>query len=258
MWVIETVIVAFSMFSALPMPQIEWNERNMRYAMCAFPLIGAVTGLAMWGWAAFAGGFHFPAVLKGAGFCLLPLVITGGIHLDGFADTFDALSSHAEPEKKREILKDPHIGAFGVMHIGMYLIASFAVWTSLPRFRALPALLMFALSRSLSGLAVTRFPLAKQTGLAYTFASAADRRRTGNALLVLALALTAGLCLSGFAGAAMAAAAWAVFAWYFRMSRREFGGLTGDLAGWFLTMAEFWMAAAWCLVSTVEGRFFNG
>ena len=41
---ISTVIVAFSMFSAIPMPQTEWTNKSMRYALCAFPLIGAVIG----------------------------------------------------------------------------------------------------------------------------------------------------------------------------------------------------------------------
>ena len=44
MTVLQTIAVAFGMFSALPMPQFEWNEKNMRYAMCAFPLIGLVCG----------------------------------------------------------------------------------------------------------------------------------------------------------------------------------------------------------------------
>lgn len=44
----------------------------------------------------------------------MPLLVTGGIHIDGFSDTMDALSSHAERQKKLEIMDDPHIGAFGV------------------------------------------------------------------------------------------------------------------------------------------------
>ena len=113
----ETVIVAFSMFSALPVPQLEWNERNRRWSLCAFPLVGVVVGLACLGWALLCARLALPAVLRGAGLCLLPVWITGGIHLDGFADTWDALSSHAAPEKKREILKDPHAGAFAVIHL---------------------------------------------------------------------------------------------------------------------------------------------
>ena len=44
MVVLETVCVAFAMFSALPVPHVDWNEQNMRYAMAAFPLVGAVIG----------------------------------------------------------------------------------------------------------------------------------------------------------------------------------------------------------------------
>ena len=45
MIVLQTIAVAFAMFSAIPVPQFDWNEKNMRYAMCAFPLIGVVIGL---------------------------------------------------------------------------------------------------------------------------------------------------------------------------------------------------------------------
>ena len=48
MTVFQTVAVAFGMFSALPVPKTEWTERNMCYALCAFPLIGLVIGLLLW------------------------------------------------------------------------------------------------------------------------------------------------------------------------------------------------------------------
>ena len=47
MTALQTIAVAFAMFSALPMPQFDWNAKNMRYALCAFPLVGAVCG-ALW------------------------------------------------------------------------------------------------------------------------------------------------------------------------------------------------------------------
>ena len=240
------------MFSAIPMPQIEWNEKNMRFALCAFPLIGVVIGALCWLWWKISTWLCLPALLQGAGWCLLPLLITGGIHMDGFCDTWDALSSHASPERKQEILKDPHIGAFGVIRPGMYLMADFALWASLPVYRPLPVLLCFSLSRSLSGLALTRFPLAKKTGLAYTFAQAAGKRRAGYFLLFLSISLTVGLAFCGAAGAGMGMAAWGCFAYYYKMSRTKFGGLSGDLAGWFLQTAELWMLAVLCLMPYVE------
>ncbi|MFQ7443766.1 MAG: adenosylcobinamide-GDP ribazoletransferase [Gemmiger formicilis] len=123
MTALQTIAVAFAMFSALPMPQFDWNEKNMRYALCAFPLVGAVCG-ALW---CVCGVLPLPAAARAAGFCLVPVWVTGGIHLDGYADTCDALSSYGDTAKKLEILKDPHCGAFAVIRLCSYFAAYFAL-----------------------------------------------------------------------------------------------------------------------------------
>lgn len=244
MVVIETVLVAFAMFSALPLPRSEWNAGNMRYALCAFPLIGLVCGGLWWGWSAVCVWLLVPAVLRGAGLCLIPVLVTGGIHLDGYADTCDALASCASPEKKQEILKDPRCGAFAVIQLCAWFTACFALCTVLePDGRAVGCMtLAFVLERALSGLAVARFPLAKNTGLAHTFATAADRKAVGRLLAALCVLTVGGMiALGGAAGLAMAAAGLLVF-WHYRVTAvRRFGGLSGDLAGWFLQRAELWM-----------------
>ena len=184
MIVLQTIAVAFAMFSAIPVPQFDWNEKNMRYAMCAFPLIGVVCG-ALW---CLCGALPLPALVRAGGFCLVPVWVTGGIHLDGYADTCDALSSYGGREKKLEILKDPHCGAFAVIRLCSYFLAYFALCTAVqftPRI-GLCWTLALVLERALSGLAIASFPLARSTGLAHTFASAADRKAVRSVLLVLA------------------------------------------------------------------------
>jgi len=240
--VLETVAVAFAMFSAIPMPQFAWNARNMKYSLCAFPLVGAVIALALWSWELFCARFLLPAILRGAGLCLLPVLITGGIHLDGYADTCDALASHSDIEKRQEILKDPHLGAFAAIRLCAYFLADFALWTSTENLR-LPVLLgLFCLSRALSGLALTLFPLRPGSGLARSFAEASDRKRVRTVLTVSAV-LLALLLISQRAGETVLAAG-LVFLYYRRMCVKDFGGLSGDLAGWFLQTAELWMLLA--------------
>lgn len=242
MIVLETVAVAFAMFSAIPMPQFAWNARNMKYSLCAFPLVGAVIALALWSWELFCARFLLPAILRGAGLCLLPVLITGGIHLDGYADTCDALASHSGIEKRQEILKDPHLGAFAAIRLCVYFLADFALWTSTENLR-LPVLLgLFCLSRALSGLALTLFPLRPGSGLARSFAEASDRKRVRTVLTVSAV-LLALLLISQRAGETVLAAG-LVFLYYRRMCVKDFGGLSGDLAGWFLQTAELWMLLA--------------
>ncbi len=250
MIVLETIAVAFSMFSAIPMPQFGWNERNMRCSLCAFPLIGAVIAACMWGWGKLCLLLALPEVLRGAGLCLLPVLITGGIHLDGYCDTCDALASHQGVEKRQKILKDPHLGAFAAIRLCAYFLADFALWTSSPVLR-LPVLLgMFCLSRALSGLALTSFPLREGSGLARSFAEASDKKRVRTVLTITAAALSLMLIILHAGETVLAALL--VFLHYRRMCAKDFGGLSGDLAGWFLQTAELWMLTALVLRYYVE------
>ena len=250
MAVIETILVAFSMFSALPVPQVTWTEKNMRFALLAFPLVGAVIGGVCWLWTLLGHALRFTALMRGAGLCVLPVLLTGGIHLDGYADTCDALASHAPAEKKREILKDPHLGAFAVIRLGVYFVVSLAVWTGLPEYRGGAILCAFCLSRCLSALALTVFPLAEGSGLARTFAEASDRSLVRGVLLALTAALSLALVLLG--GWSMVLAAAVVFLRFWMLVRKQFDGLSGDLSGWFLQSAELWMAGALCLTEYLE------
>lgn len=241
MMIFQTVAVAFSMYSRLPMPKVEWNARNMRYAMCAFPLIGAVIGGAVWLWAAFCARFALHDAMRAMGVVLLPAAITGGIHLDGFCDTADALASHAPMERKLEILKDSHTGAFAIIAICAYFLFCFAAAMQLKTDRTALMLLGlgYLLSRCLSGFAVARFRCAKNSGLVHAFADAAAKKAVALTLAAASLLLCAGmLWISPVAGGGMAAAAAACFGYYRVMSYRRFGGITGDLAGWFLQVCE--------------------
>ena len=238
--VLETIGVAFAMFSAVPVPRIDWNERNMRYAMAVFPLIGAVIG-ALW---CVCGALPLPDMLRAAGFCLIPVAVTGGIHLDGYADTSDALSSYGDREKKLDILKDPHCGAFAVIRLCSYFVAYFALCCCVQFTPQVGAvwLLALVLERACSGYAVAAFPLAKNTGLAHTFATAADRTTVRRVLGCLGIVLAVALFALG--GGVLVLAAGFVLWRYHRVAVKQFGGITGDLAGWFLQKAELYMLAA--------------
>lgn len=239
MIILESILIAFSMFSAIPMPQTDWNSRNMRFSLCAFPLVGVVIGLCCYFWARFCIWLSLPGILRGGGLCLLPLLITGGIHLDGYADTCDALACHGDTAQRQAVLKDPHLGAFAVIHTGMYMIADFALCAALPQVCLVSLLGLFGLSRSLSGLALTVFPLRPGSGLARSFADAADRRSVRLVLTVFSIFFAVLLCAGGAALSVVAALF--LFLFYRRMCSRLFGGLSGDLAGWFLQLAELWM-----------------
>ncbi len=246
MWVLETAAVAFGLYSALPVPQFGWNRNNMRYALAAFPLVGVVLGLLWWG----ACALPLPPMARGAALCVLPALVTGGIHLDGYADVSDAIASHAPPERKQAILRDPHVGAFAVIRLCVYFVAYFALCCT---FEPTPAALRcmgvgFVLSRALSALALTALPVADGSSMAKTFADAADKKRVRGVLALMSAACLALMWLTD--GWAACLALWLVsfpLLWHYeRTAKRGFGGTSGDLAGWFVVKLEFWMLAALC------------
>ena len=228
MWIFNSLIIAIAMYSKIPMPQAEWNEKNMRYAMCFFPVVGVVIGAAE-----FAAGYallhwlHCKPLLFSVAMTLIPVLITGGIHLDGFADTVDAMSSYAERERRLEILKDPHTGAFAIIGLCCYFLANVGIWSEIGEKKLLVACCIFAFSRAMSGLAVVSFKAAKNSGL----------------LLWAVLTAFILLKISPAAGTAALAMGIAIYVYYYLFSRKYFGGTTGDLAGYFLQLCELGMLA---------------
>lgn len=237
------VIIAFSMYSRLPMPRIEWTKERMRYMLCFFPLVGVVIGVFMLLWMQFGeliagGGNFFRAVLV-----LIPVLVTGGIHVDGLLDTSDALSSYKPMEDKLEILKDSHAGAFAIIVGVCYFLLLFGLYSEVTQEQMRLLAVGFVLSRSLSGLSIVLFKKAKNSGLAASFSDMAQQRCVG----IVMAAFIVGCSVLIFAmdvclGASVLAAAALVFVYYRWMSYKKFGGITGDLAGFFLQICELMMA----------------
>lgn len=238
--------VAFAMYSKIPMPPADWEKESMKYAMCFFPWVGLAIGIleaVFWNVLEF---FSAGSLFRSAVMVLIPVLVTGGIHLDGFLDTMDALSSWREKERRLEILKDSHAGAFAVIMGGVWFAAALGAAGEITR-RVLPAFCcLFWISRCFSALSVLWFPNANPKGTAAAFGKQAQRR-TVTAVLVVYLVLS-GLFLGWVHPFLITAEAVAALVWlyYRRMSEKYFGGITGDLAGWFVSVCEvigmIWLA----------------
>ena len=234
--------IAFAMFSKIPMPQAEWTEENMRYMLCFFPFVGAAAGLLTLGVSWLGEYFGFGTGFMAMALILVPVLVTGGIHVDGLLDTSDALSSWRDREKRLEILKDSHAGAFAILICVVYFFLLYAV-TDMVTVDMLPVYAMlFVVSRSLSGLSVVSFPKMKKEGTVADFSKKAETGRIRVTLICyLVLAIAGMFILNPLYGAAAIAGAFLTFGWYYRMAMKNFGGINGDLAGWFLSNCELVM-----------------
>ena len=240
MSIINSFFIALSMYSRIPVPRVDWEKENMRYAMCFFPMIGVVIGAVMYlaGW--LLDKTSVGGLFRGVVFTLIPIMITGGIHMDGFMDTMDALGSWGDLEKKLEILKDSHIGAFAVIMLALYGLIFLGGFSEITECRTLVVAGAGSfLSRVLSGVAVVSFPSAKQEGTLYLFADKAHKRVVKTALYAQGILCIGFMMWTSFVtGGIAVAAALLTFAYYYYRSKKEFGGITGDTAGYFVTFCE--------------------
>ena len=169
--------IAISMYSRLPAPQFPWEEKDRRRAICFFPCVGFFVGaaflLAFW----LLERMGANALLKGGVLAAVPLLVTGGIHMDGFLDTCDARASWGDREKKLEILKDSHTGAFAVISGVLYLLLLAGVYSMLTWEEAKPAAAGFILSRAFSGLSVALLPNARGSGMLSELTKTAARKK---------------------------------------------------------------------------------
>lgn len=237
--------IAFLMYSRIPMPQTDWDAGRMRYVMCFFPLVGAVIGAVVFAVSKLCMWLSVPPLLTAVFLILLPVLISGGIHLDGYMDVCDALGSGQEREKKLAIMKDSHVGSFAVLGLAVLFLLQLGAWHELPLDCLKVLGIGFVLSRALSGYLVVREKAARKDGLNAMFASAAEKNRTKLVLFIYMTACVVLMLLVSLpAGIAAVAAALVCVVLIPRMANRQFGGWTGDLAGFFLQICEVSMAVA--------------
>lgn len=240
MRLIKSFIVAFSMYSRIPMPRFTWDSEDMKYHLIFFPWVGAVIGLLEYGLLLLTEKYGFPNAAFGALAIAIPFIVTGGFHLDGFMDVEDAISSFKTREERLEILKDPHIGAFSVINViivGLLLFASilimdresFIIWS-----------FSFFMARALSGMLVVKGKKAKSDGMLY---SEAQNTSDKPVFVCLCIELIISFCFAFVVSPFRACFAIVIpivtVLTLAKRAGRLFGGITGDVAGWYVVNAEF-------------------
>lgn len=230
----KALVLAFMFLTRLPMPALrEVGPADNGRAMACFPLVGLCLGAllaCLGGWAVAVGKPALGAALVVACWA----AVTGGLHLDGLADSADGwLGGHGNRERALAIMKDPRSGSAALVAVGLVLLLKFgAVFTLLQAGVWLPLLAVPALGRAASVALFLTTPYAREGGLAADHA-----REVPRAPAWCVVAASAGLSL-WLAGPAMLLAVLALFIWLRRRLIARLGGTTGDTAGALTELAE--------------------
>lgn len=219
---------AILFLTILPLPtKREVTEAHLARATACFPLVGMLLGGALFLSARLVASLWSPPTVNALVLILWGL-LTGGLHLDGLADTVDGLCGGATREEKLAIMRDSRVGAFGAAALFGLLLLKFSLLGELGG-AAYGDVLVLAptLGRWAMVCAIFFFPPARKEGLGHLFKGCgwqefafATATALGCAILLLG---SWGLAVFGGLGLAVAVMAWAL--------TRTLGGLTGDTYG---------------------------
>ena len=226
-----------SMFCAIPAPQV-WDEKARDKMLLFLPVVGLELGLIWWALAYVCR--MLPPLMAALILSIYPYFATGFLHLDGFMDVTDAVRSYRSLERRREILKDSHVGSFAVIGIVVLILSQFVCFASMSEavdhrvFIFIPAV-----SRCCSALAVTALKPMSTSQYA-----AQEKPKSHAAVLVVMLSvfLLGGVLLCGKTATALLG----VLIGYgvaLRRGYRSLEGMNGDIAGYALSIGELCGAA---------------
>ena len=244
MLLIRAMLIAISTYTRIPVPQLQRDDRAMKLSLAFLPLIGLIIGATVWGWQIICQNLELSGIMFAAIAVSIPVFITGGIHLDGFCDTADALTSYQDKERRLEILKDPHVGAFALIRLSITLIIQFALWFEIyHRGFDEGVICLYSVSRCIAAWTALILPKARQDGM---LASHAEKNNPRLAVMIILTLLT----VSALIGWALLTYPRGLFSlliclpvtlWYSRMVKKCFGGVTGDTTGYYLQVTEMAM-----------------
>lgn len=228
--------LALALLTRLPV-RVSDNSRAARAAW-AYPLVGLVVGAMAGLVGVLALSLGLPAPLTALISLAILVVSTGAMHEDGLADTADGLWGGWDSVRRLEIMKDSHIGAYGVIALTLSLLARWAalwlLFVSSPGAALAAIIAAAALSRATMPTLMAALPHARQTGLSHNVG------QVPRATAFLAIAIALFIAFLTLGGSAIVAAVWAGFA-AFTMAmtaRAKIGGQTGDVLGATQQVAE--------------------
>ena len=224
-----------SMFCAIPFPGNLWDEKARDKMLLFLPIVGLEMGAIWAGLAWLCSVVSLPVLVKGLVLAIYPYMAAGFIHLDGYMDVTDAVKSCRSLERRREILKDSHVGAFAVIGIALLLLAQFACAASVPEDADYRILLFVpAISRCGSSLAVT---VLKPMNTSQYAQQKKPKSHVAALVIMTALFAAAGFLLCGKYGFVLLGCL-AGYGFALRKAYKSLEGMNGDISGYALTISE--------------------
>jgi adenosylcobinamide-GDP ribazoletransferase len=207
------------------------------------PLVGLINGLIGFGIFMLLTALDFSSFFKAVIMCLYFIIFTGGLHIDGLMDTADAYFSRRDKERKLEIMKDSNVGAFAVITLIFVLLLKVAFLNELfiqNNKNSILIVFIPIISRLLQSSMLYLFSPAKPEGLTRMYGKL-DKRFSLLLFGLLVMVVCLLVALVGIKSLLLIGVILIYYALFYLSSKKQFGGITGDLLGAFLEISELIM-----------------
>lgn len=224
----NSFLFALQQLTRIHIKDVPFEPRDLGRSPLYFPLVGLIIGVLAAAFYAAADSI-FPSAVVASLLVVGLVMLTGGIHLDGFMDTVDGVFSGRPRERKLEIMRDSRVGAFGALGVACLLLIKFTLIYELPS-GCVPGILLVmpVISRWAMVYAIARFPYAREEGMGRLHS---EYTGTKELIIVSAVTLLISVAAAGPAGLLLLIAAWGFTEILCRYFIVHLGGLTGDTYG---------------------------
>ena len=171
----SSFLLALQFLTTLPLKIRNFSDKKMAWALVYFPIVGLFLGLMLLGLNTLLSIFGISPAVANIILVIVLIILTGGMHLDGVADTADAFLSGKAKKEMLEIMRDSHIGVMGVLALISIILLKISLLSSVNvAVKPVALMLMCILSRWSVVLAMYLFPYARQEGKARLFIQGMD------------------------------------------------------------------------------------
>lgn len=254
--ILKEIALLIKFMTRLPMPKVKFDSKLLGKSMMFFPVVGIIIGLINWIVGTGVYKLEYERITHGylegtlglvTAFVLVALevILTGGLHLDGLADTFDGIFSYRSKQKMLEIMKDSRVGTNGVLILIFYILGKVIFLMETAKYlgvsQGILMLMVPVIARIGGVINCATEPYARATGMGKTFVENTDKKGMIVSLViatlfVIVVSILNKISLLTTIGTIVIVALSSYL--FGKLMTRKIGGITGDTLGALLELSS--------------------
>jgi adenosylcobinamide-GDP ribazoletransferase len=242
---LKRIAAAFQFLTVLPLP-VKTGSKHLEQSMTWFPLVGMVVGMGTgYGFQLFS---YIPPPPVAAVLTILTyILLTRGLHLDGYMDTIDGFFSHRKPEEILRIMKDPVVGSFAVLGTGVWFLLLFS---ALPLLKPVDHIMIHTTTRFQVLVPALLFSYPRESGTGKFFVEHVSAKTVSGAFVLLTAVMAGYWFIAApppvrmivYGGCLLVSLTVSLLTGYW--SKRKIGGITGDVLGFSIECSHMVLVVA--------------